>query len=71
MFSEKPSTTEAAGIALAFVAVLGVIYLACFLGVEQAQGALYTVLAAAGGYIYRGKVERQSPPPAPPEDHRP
>lgn len=62
MLRAKPTLTEAAGVLIALVTLGGVTYLAV-VGVEQAQGALYTVLAAAAGYVYRGKVERPSEPP--------
>ena len=52
--------------AIMALAALGIVgYAAVMLRSEQALGAIMTLLAAAAGYWYRGKVQRPaSPTPA-------
>lgn len=54
---KAPTFNEIVGGALAFVGVAVVGYLAVMQDSEQAEGALIALLAAAVGWLYRGKVQ--------------
>lgn len=64
MLSGKPAFNDLVGAILATAGLILLGYLAVAFQSEQAEGALISLLSAAVGYIYRGRV--QSPPEAPP-----
>jgi thiol:disulfide interchange protein len=61
--AEKPSFNDIVGAILGLVALAVVAYLAAVLKSEQAAGAVIALLAAAAGWLYRGRVEKTEPPP--------
>lgn len=68
MLSAKPAFNDLVGAVLAVLGLAVLSYLAIAFTSEQAEGALISLLSAAVGYLYRGRVEKQEPaPPAPPE----
>lgn len=70
MLSAKPSFTDLVGAIVAIGGVGVVAYLAIN-GSEQAAGAIVALVAAATGWLFRGRLEqpRENPsPPNPPPD---
>ncbi len=70
MLSGKPTFNDVVGALLALMGLAVLAYLAIAFTSEQAEGALISLLSAAVGYLYRGRVEKQTdapPPPPPPE----
>ena len=63
MIKEPPSFNDVVGAVVGLVALAVVAYLAAFLKSEQAAGAVIALLAAAAGWLYRGRVEKTEPPP--------
>lgn len=54
---ERPTFNEVVGAALAVVSVGVVSYQAIFSASDQAEGAVIALLAAAVGWLYRGRVK--------------
>jgi hypothetical protein len=67
MLSGKPTFNDVVGALLALLGLAVLAYLAIVFTSEQAEGALISLLSAAVGYLYRGRVEKQTEPPPPPE----
>ena len=63
MLKEPPSFNDLVGAIVGLTALIVVAYLAAFLKSEQAAGAVIALLAAAAGWLYRGRVEKVEPPP--------
>lgn len=67
MLTAKPSFNDVVGALLSVTALAVVAYLACVLKSEQSAGAIIALLAAASGWLFRGRVEKtESSPPVPP-----
>lgn len=69
MFSAKPSFTDVVGAVVAIGGVGVVSYLA-ITGSEQAAGAVVALVAAATGWLFRGRLEAPKPDGAPPGGER-
>ena len=68
MISAKPAFNDIVGAVLATAGLTLLGYLAVAFQSEQAEGALISLLSAAVGYIYRGRVQAPAgdePPPPP------
>lgn len=57
----RPKFNELVGAICFLVALMAVAWIA-LMGNETALGGLMTVLAAAGGYVYRGAVVKENKP---------
>ncbi len=66
MLSGRPTFNDVVGAVLAVAGLAVLAYLAIAFQSEQAEGALISLMAAAVGYLYRGRVEKQFEPPLPP-----
>lgn len=70
MLSSKPAFNDVVGAVLATAGLTLLGYLAVAFQSEQAEGALISLLSAAVGYLYRGRVQAPDPDGAPPPDRR-
>lgn len=67
MLSAKPSFTDLVGAVVAIGGVGVVSYLAIS-GSEQAAGAIVALVAAATGWLFRGRLEQPRENPIPPPE---
>lgn len=74
MLVSRPTFNDLVGAVLATAGLVLLGYLAVAFQSEQAEGALISLLSAAVGYIYRGRVQAppgdEPPPPAPGGERR-